>query len=122
MDGNSNDDNSVKDSYNDHSNNSITDASNNSSNMKDSGNTTDTSHIFDMDQVVASSVLMGSVARTTVTYGMSDENKGDFNVTHSNNIDNSFSTVSGITTIGQNSGANSMVQQSVTTNASVFTD
>ncbi len=70
--------------------------------------------------VVASSNLMGQVYSTSVNYDSSDED----NVLRVENVNNlgGFNNAAGITTVAQNAGANSLVQQSVATNASLFTE
>ncbi|MFH4247308.1 hypothetical protein WAI89_21380, partial [Acinetobacter baumannii] len=69
--------------------------------------------------VVASSSLMGGVTGASVIYAT---NADDTRVRVENmNTLGGLGGAAGITTVGQNAGSNSLVQQSVTTNASVFT-
>ncbi|MDF4588430.1 dentin sialophosphoprotein, partial [Vibrio parahaemolyticus] len=74
---------------------------------------------MDTDMVVASSSLMGGVTGASVIYAT---NADDTRVRVENiNTLGGLGGAAGITTVGQNAGSNSLVQQSVTTNASVFT-
>ena len=80
--------------------------------------------------VVAKSDLDGHISNVSVEYGEAgamhrrggcDKCAGaGVDVRNSNSIDG-FASAAGITTIGQNAGAASLVQQSVVTNASVHT-
>lgn len=84
---------------------------------------------MEVDMVVAKSDLDGHISNVSVEYGEAGSmyRRGcgkcagaGVNVRNSNSIDG-FASSAGITTIGQNAGAASLVQQSVVTNASVHT-
>ncbi|EGU34438.1 hypothetical protein RJD39_18780 [Vibrio scophthalmi] len=84
---------------------------------------------MEVDMVVAKSDLDGHISNVSVEYGEAGSmyRRGcgkcagaGVNVRNSNSIDG-FASAAGITTIGQNAGAASLVQQSVVTNASVHT-
>ncbi|GAA5646960.1 hypothetical protein [Vibrio proteolyticus] len=91
----------------------------------------------DMDTVVAQNDLSGEVSDTSVSYGAtsspaqsrgrghghdnSEECCGGLTVNHSNSL-GGFNSAAGISTVAQNAGNNSLIQQAVSTNASVFTD
>ncbi|ANU39052.1 hypothetical protein RJD38_16685 [Vibrio scophthalmi] len=109
----------------------------NNKTWKNSANTTTTTtntlnkHQLSMevDMVVAKSDLDGHISNVQVEYGEAGSmyHRGcgkcagaGVNVRNSNSIDG-FASSAGITTIGQNAGAASLVQQSVVTNASVHT-
>ncbi|NAW59012.1 hypothetical protein [Vibrio sp. V36_P2S2PM302] len=91
---------------------------------------------LDMDTVVAQNDLSGEVSNTSVSYGASSSPSqsfgrghgrddeaccGSLTVNHSNSL-GGFNGAAGINTVAQNAGNNSLVQQAVSTNASVFTD
>jgi hypothetical protein len=97
----------IDDSFNDNS----TDDSYNTSN---SYNTLSVS----TDMVVASSTLSGTAAGLVINTAWDDE--AYVNVTNINSLDG-MDGVAGITTVGQIAGSNSLVQQSVVTNANLFT-
>lgn len=103
-------------------NGSYNDGSDNSNTWNNSANTyTNTYEIdLDSDTVVASSTLGGSVSGVSVVYGAGG-NKGRVSVDNINRMDG-FGSAAGIVTVAQNAGSNSLIQQSVSTNASVFTD
>ena len=112
----------------------------NNKSWKNSANTTTTTTTtnslsnhqlsFEVDMVLAKSDLDGHISNVQVEYGEAgskyhrrgcNECAGaGVNVRNSNSIDG-FASSAGITTIGQNAGAASLVQQSVVTNASVHT-
>ncbi|MGD8111542.1 hypothetical protein [Vibrio sp. TRT 17S01] len=81
--------------------------------------TTNTSISLESDMVVADADLNGSISNVSAT-NTQLALFGYQRVSSANSLDG-FSGTAGITTVGQNAGANSMVQQAVTTNASVFT-
>jgi len=76
--------------------------------------------LIESDSVVAEADLNGTVSNVSATNSQSAL-LGIQRVRASNSLDG-FSATAGITTVGQNAGANSMVQQAVSTNASVFTN
>lgn len=103
----------------------------NSANTTTNTNNTLNKHQLSMevDMVVAKSDLDGHITNVQVEYGEAGSmyHRGcgkcagaGVNVRNSNSIDG-FASSAGITTIGQNAGAASLVQQSVVTNASVHT-
>lgn len=107
----------------------------NNKTWKNSANTTTTNTLnkhqlsMEVDMVVAKSDLDGHISNVQVEYGEAGSmyHRGcgkcagaGVNVRNSNSIDG-FASSAGITTIGQNAGAASLVQQSVVTNASVHT-
>ena len=69
--------------------------------------------------VVANSEVMGQVHSASVTYD-AGEKDAKVKVENVNNL-GGLDSAAGITTVAQNAGANSLIQQSVATNASVFT-
>ena len=97
----------IDDSFNDNS-------TNDSYNTDDSYNTLSVS----TDMVVASSTLNGTAAGLVIYTNTDDF--ADIEVGNYNSIDG-MSGVAGIVTVGQVAGANSLVQQSVVTNANLFT-
>eukprot|EP00050_Salpingoeca_kvevrii_P008968 m.306164 g.306164 ORF g.306164 m.306164 type:complete len:72 (+) comp18618_c0_seq1:546-761(+) len=68
--------------------------------------------------VVASSTLNGTAAGLVIYTNTDDD--AEIEVENFNSIDG-MSGVAGIITVGQVAGANSLVQQSVVTNANLFT-
>ncbi|MEH0740129.1 hypothetical protein H4F05_01295 [Vibrio cholerae] len=122
--GNTLTDNSVDDSGNTNSstNDSYNDGSDNSNTWNNSANTYTTTYEIDLDSdtVVASSTLSGNVTGVAVVYGAGG-NQGRVSVDNINRMDG-FGSAAGIVTVAQNAGSNSLIQQSVSTNASVFTD
>lgn len=130
--GNTLTDNSVDDSgntatvasgnTNSSTNGSYNDGSDNSNTWNNSANTYTTTYEIDLDSdtVVASSTLSGNVTGVAVVYGAGG-NQGRVTVDNINRMDG-FGSAAGIVTVAQNAGSNSLIQQSVSTNASVFTD
>lgn len=94
---------------------------------------------IDVDTVIAESALSAEVTGNTVSYGASsspassrgfgrghghdndDSCCGGLTVTHTNSL-SGFDGAAGINVVGQNAGNNSLVQQAISTNASVFTN
>jgi len=74
---------------------------------------------MDVDMVVADSKVMGGVHSASVTY-KADAKDAKVKVENVNNL-GGLGGAAGITTVAQNAGSNSLIQQSVATNASVFT-
>ncbi|MBA5761242.1 hypothetical protein H2O73_02710 [Vibrio sp. 404] len=101
---------------------------------RNSNNQIDASHnlSFEVDMVLAKSDLDGHISNTSVEYGESASmgyhhhgcNKcaGAGVKVNNTNTMTGFNNAAGITTVGQSAGANSMVQQSVVTNATVQTN
>ncbi|MGF1697842.1 hypothetical protein L4D20_06010 [Vibrio kyushuensis] len=119
-------DNSTNDSGNvDDSGNVLTNTENdNDSTWNNSNNRLSNNESYEItiesDTVIANATTLGSVAGATVVYGAGG-NHGQVSVDNMNTM-NGFGSAAGITTVAQNSGGNSLVQQSVAVNASVFTD
>jgi len=103
--------------------------------MTNSQNIIDASHnlSFEVDMVLAKSDLDGHITHTNVEYGESAKSgyhpRGGCNTcagagveVNNTNTMTGFNNAAGITTVGQSAGANSMVQQSVVTNATVQTN
>lgn len=128
MDDSYNTDNSVDDSgnmltYTDDSFNTTNTTSNsaqwnNSANMYNHEESYEIS--IEADTVVASASLTGSVGGVGVNY-TGGFLASDVDVRNVNSL-SGMNGVAGITTVSQNSGANSLTQQAVSTNASVFTN
>ncbi len=76
---------------------------------------------IDSDIVVASSSLSGTVSGVGVEYDGGGFFSAGVSVNNMNTLDG-MNSAAGIVTVSQNSGANSLTQQAVTTNASLFTD
>ncbi|CAM3267921.1 MULTISPECIES: hypothetical protein [Vibrio] len=99
---------------------------NNSGNSSNSASWTDNSSSqsyelsIDSEVVVANASLSGNVSGVGVSYGGGFVSAG-VSVNNMNSLDG-MSGAAGIVTVSQNSGANSLTQQAVTTNASLFTD
>jgi hypothetical protein len=126
---------------NGHDNNDITtDNGNDGNSWDDSNNTLDLDYTktydvdytrsYDLDITVAKSELDGYISGNTVEYGEAGGMKhrpcgqcagAGVSVRNSNTL-SGFGGASGISTVGQTAGANSMVQQSVVTNASLHTN
>ncbi len=106
--------------------NSVNDSGNtsNSAQWADNSNTYNTDNSMDLDLdadiIVTTSVLDGSVSGVGVNYGGGFVSAG-VSVSNMNSLDG-MSGAAGIVTVSQNSGANSLTQQAVTTNASLFAD
>lgn len=109
------------DSYN--TQNSIDDSYNTTNNAEWKMYSSTESHFIniDTDTVVATSSLSGSIGGVGVTYGAGGFLGNDVAV-HNMNMMSGMNGAAGITTVSQNTGANSLTQQAVTTNASVFTN
>ncbi|MGF1909464.1 hypothetical protein L4C38_08490 [Vibrio kasasachensis] len=135
---NGNDDNTfvvIKKSNDGNDDNQFTSNNGNDDNTwRNSNNMLDASHnlSFEVDMVLAKSDLDGHISNTSVKYGESASsgyhhrgcNKcaGAGVKVNNTNTMKGFNNAAGITTVGQSAGANSMVQQSVVTNATVQTN
>ncbi|GAM59909.1 dentin sialophosphoprotein precursor [Vibrio ishigakensis] len=142
-------DSSLTRSQNDNSDNSTTDKSDNSTvtrndakdsfntdssisykdSFNDSSTTTNTTNniTMDADVVIANSNQMGFVAANNVSNAGSGGflrrpgGGGAMNLNSTNNL-GGLGGAAGITSVAQSAGANNLIQQNVTTNASVLTD
>lgn len=116
-------------------NSANTNDGNDDNTWRNSNNLIDASHklSFEVDMVLAKSDLDGHISHTSVEYGesasMGYHGRGGCNKcagagvkVNNNNTMTGFNNAAGITTVGQSAGANSMVQQSVVTNATVQTN
>ncbi|GAL30143.1 hypothetical protein JCM19239_5997 [Vibrio variabilis] len=71
--------------------------------------------------VTANSTVMGGIHSTSVSLDDDGNNSGTFRIDNVNNL-GGLGGAAGITAVAQNAGASSLIQQSIATNASVFTD
>jgi len=112
-----NTDNSVDNSGNSTSTNTAT--------WTNSANTLSNSESYELDIdseiVVANASLQGSITNVGVEYDGGGFLSSGVSVNNMNTMDG-MNTAAGIITVSQNSGSNSLTQQSVTTNASLFTE
>ncbi len=118
----SNDNDTDVDLLSNNTDNSVNNSGNssNSASWSDSSSTQTYELNIDSEVVVANASLSGNVSGVGVSYGGGFVSAG-VSVNNMNSLDG-MSGAAGIVTVSQNSGANSLTQQAVTTNASLFTD
>lgn len=106
-------------------NNSGNSTSTNTATWTNSANTLSNSESYELDIdseiVVANASLQGTITSVGVEYDGGGFLSSGVSVNNMNTMDG-MNNAAGIITVSQNSGANSLTQQSVTTNASLFTE